>query len=109
MFTKKGIKIIHAEWNSLFSAFANGKSVTYKVGAWINRPKNCGPLAVFKNLKNAKRFMERNDRHFLNRYFYKCKYKKSKDKYLWNDEGEQLHMVPKGTRFADKVLLIKQC
>jgi len=104
---KKAIKICRREYDILVSAFNDGKAVEYKINEWTKRPADCGPLAVFKNKRLAKRFIKprQSDVHFL----FKCKYRPSKDTRLWAHHRNAIIPLPEGTIFADKVMILKEC
>lgn len=116
--TRKGIKVCRIVGDSYYeSAFHDGKVINYHFGEWNERPEECGPLAVFKKIEYAINFLKNNYR--FDKMLFECKYIKSKEKdfyfthYSYKDDKKQkISMeecrIPKGTRFADKVKLIKR-
>lgn len=81
--------------------------VTYKKYGITGRPKHCGPLAVFKTMEAARRFVRTiwgHSKHSHNHIkIVKCLYKKSKDTSLWTDNLRCDCDFPDGTAFADEV------
>jgi len=105
----KAIKVLSLcyDRDRLTSAISQ-KQVEYIPNVFICRPLNCGPLAIFDSLENAKCFAPRSQFQF-----YICEYTPSKDNSLWFHDHifERLEYkvkdFPKGTLFADSVKLIK--
>lgn len=113
--TKKGIKICRIEDDGkIVSAFNDGKIVVYKKKKWIERPKKCGPLAVFDSIESAETFLDTVG--FIKRILFYCKYKPSKENILyspywhWSKERKikQKKRLPIGTKLANKVKILKE-
>lgn len=106
---KTGYKVLKQRNKNLKSyILALGKdysSIRYFTNK-INVPKvGCCPLDVFDTLENAKNFANNNST-----IIYRCKYIKSNKKYFHDLEGNELNLeyCPCGTKFADKVKLIRR-
>jgi len=108
--SKKGYKIVReAIDGSYFSCITNSSPVTYGINKWAEPPKNCGSLAVFNTYEDALDFKKNYYMHYEEMHVFECKYKESKKKYLENLRGKSgFSMLPVGTKFADKVKLIKE-
>jgi len=130
MTIKYGYKVVYKalQTDIYFSCIMTDitERVIYKPNKYTSRRyKNWGPLAVFKTLKSAK--------IFFNNYFtgikcytykiFKCKYKVSKQKELWRYNSffvprinrskmitlkESMTNPPKGTDFANQVMLLEE-
>ena len=113
---KKGFKVCYQNFLGKYqSAFLLGKNTEYKIGEWTKRPKECGPLAIFKYLKNAKLFIKRTEKITSMFAIFKCKYKESEEKELYyiNFCGKKLinnmlNGFPEGTILADKIKILKE-
>jgi len=111
---KKGYKICGKDSDQKYvSAFSLGRKTTYEVGEWINRPKGCGPLAVFSDLYLTGRFLFKCGRSGF--YIFECEYEESTRDilYVTDNDGVMYRYaeqkdLPVGTRFADRVRLIKE-
>ena len=92
------------EYKSI-STFA--KEVTYKVGEKTDRPKDGGPLAVFKDYDSAVDFSV----GASYQYVAKCRYKQSNELCLYNKENNEMKSMlwvgdcPENTDFADHVII----
>jgi len=111
---KKGYKI--CRWQSdtaeYISAFGLGINTIYKMNEWTKRIKDCGPLAVFDNMENIEFFMGRIV-NFSPYFVFECEYKESETKELYYlNKGKKISYnnmnIPRGTKFADEVKLIKR-
>lgn len=95
-------RIRRATYSNRISVTYNerAKPVCYKKGKIVGRPRNCGPLAVFKTRKQARMFVK----HICPGKIVKCLYIESKHKTLW-ENGNEAHWynLPPGTVFAEKV------
>jgi len=108
---KKGFKLIRLSKGKYESAFCDGLETEYKIGEWRKRDNFRGPFAVFNTMKNLKAFYKDygvSGKHVV----FTCKYKKSKVKRLfyinsYNEEFKFKLILPKGTKFADKVKILK--
>jgi len=91
------------------SAFTDGNVVNYFLGEWIEKPKKCGPLAVFDTIEHVNQFLWYGG-GYNNQKIFKCKYIKSKETYLYTMRPfiSSRFILPKGTCLADKVKLIEQ-
>lgn len=81
-------------------------SIKYYKSKSTFRPSFCGPLCVFKTLKDAESF-----RDVLFQEIWKCRIRKSKEKWIWyNRKLSYIHKdcLPKGTILADKVTLLEK-
>lgn len=106
----RGWKVIMR--NTRESCTSNHQIVKYNKNTIVRRPKDCGPLAVFKTRKAARDFLllsfytfNRPKKH-KSRKIVKCIYIKSKHGYLWswsNSINIQCCNMPSGTDFAEKV------
>jgi hypothetical protein len=110
---KQGYKVVY---NSPFKkqplcSVWSPKTIPYYKGKKTKRPIKCGPLAVFNSLENAQNFASIDDQIF------KCRYKESKDKKFWffntingliEYSEYSTERLPKGTRFADWVILLER-
>jgi len=98
-----GYKIVKKD---LTSSFMNGyASVQYKIGKWVYPKKDCGPLAVFTNLNDAKE----NFRNNLHNKIFRCKYKISHISHLANKYRIMpAYFLPYGTDFAESVKLLEE-
>lgn len=84
-------------------------SVRYGVGLESVPQPECGPLAVFNSLANAKDFCIQ--RYIPSQlYIAKCQYiKDNKSQNLWTPYGKRrVDTLPKGTTLAQKVKLIEE-
>lgn len=116
--SRKGFKVcrryyfVNRTITKLLSAFNYGKTVKYEKNKWIKKHKKRGPLAVFDTLDHAISFSP------INCVIFKCRYKKSRHEKLWYaykgnrrkyyKSETQPKNLPDGTRFADKVKLIRR-
>ena len=112
----KVVKVKHSRHGACFvSAVAgqrfggqqkSGKEVVYIRYFRTFRPKSCGPLAVFDDLKSAKYFCTDSD------IIFKCSYVPSSDNRLWVDYFDRsiskVVGLPPGTVFADSVVLLER-
>lgn len=90
-------------------------SLKYKINKWTIPHPGDGPLAVFSSYRLAKSFVENVACYGL---IYKCKYFQSESNLMWKLvkywEGNVWHNsphyaetpYPKGTVFADKVMIV---
>jgi hypothetical protein len=78
---------------------------------------NCGPLAIFDTLENAKVYLLKGWDHIqkygYNSYFnfgkiYKCKYRVSENDTFWMGERQSFHFTPEGTMYADWITLLQE-
>ena len=99
-----GFKAVFDEDGKLFSARENVAEVRYNIGEVAKPPEGCGPLCVFDNENDARKF----GLGILDR-IYECEYKRSKCKEIWNGRT-QVHIehLPIGTVLADEVILTKK-
>lgn len=82
--------------------------VIYKIGKTSKRSHACGPLAVFSNLRNAKRFMSSLNL-FESYSILRCDIIKSKESTLWTSSGRKRdRCFPDGTVFAETVTPLKR-
>ena len=102
--------MVRKEDRHLESALNIGVIVRYNKKGWTHRPKDCGPLAVFKTVEDARQgfVFSVNDLTI-----FKCEIKKSKDKTLWTlymQWRDTMHPydLPEGTMLADKVKLLEE-
>jgi len=88
------------------SAYPLGKTTTYLENEWVERPEDCGPLAVFDTYENALDFGDDIRPYAI----LECKYKESHDNRLWFHRSWSRYVsdLPQGTKFADKLILIKK-
>jgi len=107
--SRLGIKVCRKNYLGEFvSCFEDGKKVEYKIGKWTKRPKDCGSLAVFDTIEHATEFV---GNKWGIRYYFKCKYKPSKD-VMWRPNRIKTliiykkHDIPIGTKYANKVKLV---
>lgn len=103
----KGWKVIMKDNRMSCTNLHSGcHGVIYKKDTVTGRPKDCGPLAVFRTRKAARRFiMLRVSFSFLpnkKKKVVKCLYKRSKHRRMWN--GTRISdALPLGTVLAEKV------
>lgn len=108
---KKGYKVVYNNISigKLTSAVVGGTGMCiYELNEITKRLEFCGPLAVFKNLKSAKKF-----RLFANHKIFKCDYKPSIELSLYILHTNRVEKISKeylpfGTDFADEVILRKE-
>jgi hypothetical protein len=104
---KEGYKVV-SNWNrKLLSAITNMDIVEYFVGKRVFHNKSAGPLCVFKELQEAKNYVNRYFGHFK---IYKCKYVKSEFTKIWNTSWEDLAsaQLPPTTDLASWVELVEE-
>jgi len=88
-----------------------GTFCKYAKNTWTKRPENCGPLAVFNNIKTAVNFLindSRDGKIKIKYHIYKCYIHESKDTYLWDRDIQWHTRLPPGTVLADKVKLLEE-
>lgn len=87
--------------------------VLYKINEWVEPHDKCGPLCLFKSLKDAKE-----NQRFHNK-IYQCEYEPSKEKIVWidekyleyNDEGNDecvLECLYKNTILAKRIKILEE-
>lgn len=114
----KGIKVVRyceEERYSLFVAPHRTASCIYTPGEWTEPKGGCGPLAVFENITQAKKFVAKQDycEACDGVEAWECLYKLS-DKYcFWLSNMSVIHTTEarywsEGTRAASRVKLIKR-
>jgi hypothetical protein len=97
---KKGWKVIHKTTRQSITAMYRIYPRVYPKDVVVGRPKDCGPLAVFRTRQSARTFAK---------YFYckivKCLYLPSKAGALWERPTDRLMLtaLPVGTILAEKV------
>lgn len=101
-----GYKVVRKR--TLQSATRNIGSIKYKTNDWVYPEKDCGPLCVFKDKKNAINFMGESFGDFYS--IYECLYEPSKEKYVYYKKIIQggLSILPTGTALANRVKLTKK-
>jgi len=86
------------------------KVIKYYENVWNERHKDDGPLAVFDNIKDTKKFIRNNYYcyHCKDGYLvlYKVKYVPSEERCLYYRNGDSKNDLPNGTDFANKVYLL---
>lgn len=106
----KGYKVLTRYNKQLWSATCLSRETRYKVRQITKPPKGCGPLAVFTNLEDAKKFCSKSSK-----VIYGCEYTISKHKEFWDiDNGKKIshrgiyNGLPVGTVFASSVTLKRE-
>lgn len=103
------ICLFDLDFLALFSATFN-RDTLYKFGAWVSRKPLCGPLAIFGSIEDAKKWIRRiGSPSYLK--IVKCKYIKSKEKYLYHKKYRlrlSIDSAPEGTILADEVMLLEE-
>ncbi len=99
-------------WNECPSRKARlrGTSIRYRPGHTSRRRKDCGPLAVFTSLEDARRLLACYPPTNHPSPIYKVRYLLSAETKLFNREGDTIDVrqsVP-GTAYADAVTLNKR-
>lgn len=90
---------------SLTSCFIEHPKMTYAIGVKTVPPENCGPLAAFETLKDAKEFF--NSRSSFR--IYKCEIEESNERALWNGYiRREDWTLPAGTIFCDSITLLSE-
>lgn len=90
--------------------------VEYQINKATERPKDCGPLALFSRIEAALNFKRDMDLGTFNEenHVFECEYTPSKDNLLWmvTDYSElrelSVEKLPPGTIFADSITLLKR-
>lgn len=109
---KIGYKILAVQNKNLVSYSTQKKDggIRYYINK-VNMPKkDCGPLAVFKTLKNAMDALYKPDGYCI----YQCEYVVSKTKYFYSKAYKSFKIsrssifYQEGTEFVDKIILIKR-
>lgn len=90
----------------LKSAMMKKAYCNYKIGAVTERPDEGGPLAVFKDKRRARNFIELYSH--LPLYLYPCKYIRSRSHSFWWPKHRRMEEAecPAGTNFADGVKIL---
>lgn len=100
---EEGFKVVFVQGSELFSVCERLAEVAYAIGKVTKPLKNCGPLCVFDNEEDARKFKMGTDA------VYKCKYSRSKHDRVWNrDTSTSIMFLPKGTVLADEVILTEE-
>lgn len=89
----------------------NPRQVAYVLGVPTEPRRNCGPLAVFTQLEEAEDFLDRCLRGFGEVPFavWECEYVPAViHKSLWDDLGNNMTTLPKGTALASSVTITKK-
>lgn len=91
-----------------YSAAVDWACVYYTAKGVVKPWPDCGPLAVFASLDDARRFVSRTKRLRMAK-IYRCKYLPSMSKAAWAG-GLRLDIerMPQGTRLASAVMLFSQ-
>lgn len=102
---EKGYKVVSCFSDNIKKSWTtNGNVIFYKFEKWVDRPDECGPLAVFKYKKDAIDFVLRYSFEFdVDDFIVKCDYIRSTDTILWNDRKYTKKDLPVGTVLADRV------
>jgi len=106
-------KVVRSSGNGkiFLSATGMGEVTEYTLGEKTNRPKLCGPLAVFSFLVYARNFCKKLS--VENLVIFRCKITGSLDTKLWVKSpvckiSVSFCDMPEGTVFADSVTLLEQ-
>jgi len=111
---KEGFKVCRMRGYKPQSCYNDGRIVKYSYSKWTKRLPKCGPFAVFKRAEDAVEFctifglfQPSSNNDF--RQIFKCLYKESKEKILYDEEKRcrKTFDIPKGTVFADEVILVR--
>ena len=108
-----GYKVVRIDNGELVSAFNDGYIRKYSVGEWTKPRDNDGPLALFKEKKQAVDFFHIHSSCYNKHLIYKCEYEESDDNTLWccTPDGMKIYIyfnIPNNTIFADKIKLIEK-
>ena len=106
---RTGIKVCREDiYNKMISAFSDGHKTEYKLGEWVDRPFQCGPLAVFDNIYNAHMSIPSLSRKGTSKFAFVCEYVVSEEAEVYTKYYHPIFTMglPKGTKLADKVKLI---
>ena len=99
-----GFKVIFDQYGELLSAHECAAEVKYTIGGVTKPLPGCGPLCVFDNEKDARKFCIEN----LNE-IYECEYKRYECAEVWNGRTQvHIEYLHKGTVLADEVVLTRK-
>jgi hypothetical protein len=106
---KKGYKVVRIIYksNELGSCIpSRGREVIYKIGEETTPNERCGPLCIFSNLKNARKFMNVCG---INSRIYKCQYNKSSYDQIWHKmNSRHISSLPEKTVLANSVTILEK-
>lgn len=98
------------DFGQLLSVCTKATTMCFHPEKTTHRWPNCGPISVFNTRKNAMAFMDSDNggkKMYSRHQIWECEIKESKDKTLWNSNGEvEDSNFPNGTIFCDSVKLI---
>jgi hypothetical protein len=100
----------------LYSAIVSEEGmVEYKVGEWVVPQNDCGPLAVFVNLRAARCFMDTQELYSDDYVIYRCRCIISTRISFWIKTDSRYYRpiasrdrYPPGTMFAKRVKITKE-
>ena len=111
--SQMGWKVVRQDKRTgrLFSATAE-QGIEYWVDEWTTPFGDSGPLCVFAQRDDAFNFIlsalyypDRKNNYLI----FACNYDASSEQTIWDNlHGTPLHRLPKGTRLASQVALLKE-
>jgi hypothetical protein len=112
-----GWKLVKVRDNKFVSAMCRGAAVEYSFSHSRSRPVIqtflCGPLAVFNTKRNAETFLKLEQQcnpnlEGIKFHIFPCAYERAAEKHLWSGGSLKKYNLPKGTDFAERVLLLHE-
>jgi hypothetical protein len=106
-----GYKIVNRRLSSIF--IKQRGETKFKIGNYINRNKNCGPITVFSNYTGLIEFLRLLDYWHITDYrIFTCEYCPSNETEIWTPElhkDEKNHeLMTEGSALAENVKLLKE-
>lgn len=107
-----GYKLTHLNYS--FANLPLYVRLEYKIGKTTQRMIGNGPLALFNTFKDAEKLFNQIIIKKSNFHIFECQYIPSKDLQLWykqdglNTSDFSANNLPKGTKFADSITLIRE-